>query len=251
LIVLGFDTATPSTAVGLRMADGETLVARDDPGPGGRPGHATRLLALTDELLAGAGVAWGALDRIAVGLGPGRFTGLRVGIATARGLAQSLSLELVGVSSLRALAAAAAERGAPGRHEVLSVIDARRGEAFAAAYSAIDHRLGDELVFESALAPEELESVVAQAQELGVGRGQRWLAVGDGAVRFRGQLEAAGVSVPADSSPLHLVNPEAICALGASTPAVSSYEEIIPDYRRRPDAEMARAGVAALGSAGP
>ena len=105
MIALGFDTATPSTAVGLRLADGTTLTARDDPGLGERPGHATRLLAMADELLAEAGVAWSALDRIAVGLGPGRFTGLRVGIATARGLAQSLSVELVGVSSLMALAA--------------------------------------------------------------------------------------------------------------------------------------------------
>ena len=101
MIVLGFDTATPSTTVALRMADASTLQARDDPGSGEHPGHATRLLAMTDGLLAGAGIAWSALDRIAVGVGPGRFTGLRVGVATARGLAQSLSLELVGVSSLR------------------------------------------------------------------------------------------------------------------------------------------------------
>src|SRR5271166_2203877 len=142
MILLGFDTATPSTTVALRLADGQMTQARDDPAPGEHPGHATRLLALAHGLLAGAGVSWSAVDRIAVGVGPGTFTGLRVGVATARGLAQSLSAELAGVSSLRALAAAAlaSERreGEPllalERETVLAVIDARRGEVFAAAY---------------------------------------------------------------------------------------------------------------------
>src|ERR1700682_1044009 len=179
MIVLGFDTATRSTAVGLRLADGSTLQARDDPGPGGHPGHATRLLALTGQLLERAGVGWSALDRIAVGLGPGTFTGLRVGVATARGLAQSLSAELVGVSSLRALAHSAAARGArtvdlegepvaPGAASprrgvgadsagepcaVLAVIDARRGEVFAAAYLAGENGSTIELAPARALAP--------------------------------------------------------------------------------------------------
>jgi tRNA threonylcarbamoyladenosine biosynthesis protein TsaB len=267
MIVLGFDTATPSTTVGLRVADGGTLALRDDPGAGEPPGHATRLLAMTGDLLAKAEVGWSELDRIAVGLGPGTFTGLRVGVATARGLAQALSLELVGVSSLRALAEAAATRGTPSadlgqagpggeREGVLAVIDARRGEVFAAAYAAADQTSPgepacSELVSARALAPEDLQSVVAQAEEAGGGARQRWLAIGDGALRFRGHLEIVGVAVPADSSPLHLVSAEAICDLGVRAPAAAAYEEIVPDYWRRPDAELAREGVGALGGSGP
>src|ERR1700684_3399861 len=126
MIVLGFDTATPSTTVGLRLSEESARTARHDPAPAEHPGHATELLAMTAQLLAEAGVAWSALDRIAVGVGPGTFTGLRVGIATARGLAQSLSVELVGVSSLSALAREATLEGGG----VLAVIDARRGEVF-------------------------------------------------------------------------------------------------------------------------
>src|SRR5260370_29845013 len=99
MIVLGFDTATRSTAVALRLADGRTLQARDDPPPGEHPGHATRLLAMAHGLLADAGVPWRGLDRIAAGLRPGTFTGLRVAIATAPVLAQSLPAELVVISS--------------------------------------------------------------------------------------------------------------------------------------------------------
>lgn len=240
MIVLGFDTATLSTTVGLRLADGGSLQARDDPSPGEHPGHATRLLAMTGGLLADAGIAWNAVDRIAVGLGPGRFTGLRVGIATARGLAQSLSLELVGISTLRALAEAAATDRTEEPDGVLAVIDARRGEAFAAAYSPSDRKATGELACSRALRPEDLHSVVEQAEHRGGGGGKRWLAVGDGAVRFRGALEAAGVAVAPDSSPLHLVSAAAICDIGSRAEPVARYEQIVPDYRRRPDAEIAR-----------
>src|SRR5260370_1944182 len=137
MIVLGFDTATSATAVGLRLGDASTLERRDDPGEGEHPGHATRLLPFAAELLARAGLEWDAVDRIAVGTGPGRFTGLRVGVATARGLAQSLPPELVAVSSLLALARGAAW-AYPDR-PLLAVIDARRGEGFAAADAAGAH----------------------------------------------------------------------------------------------------------------
>jgi tRNA threonylcarbamoyladenosine biosynthesis protein TsaB len=250
VIVLGLDTATLSTAVGLRLADGSALQARDDPATAGSPGHATRLLAMVAALLERAGVAWSELDRIAVGLGPGRFTGLRVGVTTARGLAQSLSLQLAGVSTLGALADAAAVRGAEGCDGVLSVIDALRGEAFAGAYLVAGRRADGELSFPGPLAPEALQGIAAQADErAGAGR-RRWLAVGDGAVRYRLNLEAAGVLVPADQSPLHLVQGGTVCELGARGPAAPAYEQVVPDYRRVADARVARTtpGVAGGGT---
>jgi tRNA threonylcarbamoyladenosine biosynthesis protein TsaB len=265
MIVLGFDTATPATAVALHLADGRALQARDDPDAGERPGHATRLLALVDSLLARAGLRFDQLERISVGVGPGTFTGLRVGLATARGLAQSRSLELVGVSSLRALALAATacqeraagpQRAAGGQADgegaapsstdaagadavtgVLSVLDARRGEAFAAAYAA---RAGSpdpiELVAPCALAPGSLGEVLATASQ--IAPGGRWVAVGDGAVRFRAELETLALDVPGDESPLHRVSAEAICQLALSAEP-QPLEAVLPDYCRRPDAELA------------
>jgi tRNA threonylcarbamoyladenosine biosynthesis protein TsaB len=268
VIVLGLDTATPATAVGLRLADGATLQVRDDPGPEERPGHATRLLAMAAELLAGAGVDWGALDRIAVGVGPGRFTGLRVGVATARGLAQSLGVELVGVSSLRALATAvvwgspragqggltdaAGNGGAPG---VIAVIDARRGEAFVAAYAPADEPTTTrastsprELAAPRAFAPGDLGDVLEDAAATGE-RIARWIAVGDGAVLYRDELGVLGIEVPRDDSPLHQVSGETICAIAASS-AAEAIDTVLPDYRRRPDAEVALESTAPGGASG-
>jgi len=213
VIILGFDTSTRATAVGLRLADASALEVRDDPAAGEHPGHATRLLRMTAELLEQAGVAWGALERVVVGRGPGRFTGLRVGVATARGLAQSLAVDLVGVSTLEALAQAAIARRRAER--VLAVIDALRGEVFAAGFAAG----GDGPVCELAIAqPLGLEALGDLLHGGGCPRAERgrWLAVGDGAVRYRTHLERAAI-VPADSSPLHRVDARAICELGAAT----------------------------------
>jgi tRNA threonylcarbamoyladenosine biosynthesis protein TsaB len=235
MIVLGFDTATPATVVGLRLADGTTLQAREEPAAGERPGHTTRLLPLASELLAQAGLRFEELERIAVGVGPGTFTGLRIGVATARGLAQSTGVEVVGVSTLRVLAEAALREPEPRSHRrVLAAIDARRGEAFAAAYSA-----EGELAPPRALAPEELAELTTQADGVG-----EWLAVGDGALRFRGYLEAIAVAVPADASPLHRIDAGVLCELALSAPA-GDPEAVLPDYRRRPDAEIALEGGAA------
>jgi tRNA threonylcarbamoyladenosine biosynthesis protein TsaB len=243
MIVLGFDTATASTSVALRLDGGSVSEARDDPRAGEHPGHATRLLEMAHELLRAQGISWSELDRIAVGVGPGTFTGLRVGVATARGLAQSLGAQLVGVSSPMALAAGVFGEAAAEPHErpdvVVAVIDARRGEVFAAVYERSDGPTPSELIGPRALAPEDLASLLSQAGFKDDSPTRRWLAVGDGVIRFRVELQRAEIPMPADSAPLHLLSAVAICELGAHAPAVNTIEEIVPDYRRRPDAELA------------
>jgi tRNA threonylcarbamoyladenosine biosynthesis protein TsaB len=208
-VILGLETATASTAVAVWAPDGPEVERRDDPPLGARPAHAARLLALVEEALAAAGADWDAIERIAVGTGPGSFTGLRLGIATARGLAQARGLPLVGVSSLEALARAA--------RADLAVIDARRGEVFAAAPG----RFGP-----VALKPEDLAARIEPG----------WLSVGDGAVRFREPLERAGAVIPADDAPQHRVSALEVCRIGArGEPA--DRDALLPDYRREPDAK--------------
>jgi tRNA threonylcarbamoyladenosine biosynthesis protein TsaB len=271
MIVLGFDTATPATAIGLTLADGSFTQARDDPSPGARPGHATRLLPIAARLLAEAGLGWADLERIAVGVGPGTFTGLRVGLATARGLAQSLDVELVGVSSLRALALGAARACAEPGDRVLAVLDARRGEVFAAVYALGDRRAEaalarprvrahddhdsaptelSELASPRVLAPMDLDSILSEAPISASGSGSaavsgsgaatRWLAAGDGALRYRAALASLGVEVVSEDSPAHRIGGEAICELATLAPSpAQAIETVLPDYLRRPDAEIA------------
>lgn len=249
MIVLGLDTATAATAVAVR-ADGTVLgERRDDPGPHEHPGHATRLLAMAEELLQASALAWSSLDRIAVGVGPGGFTGLRVGVATARGIAHALSLELVGVSSLAALALAALSgteeqsQPRPGHDAVLAVIDARRGEVFASTYArgtdTADGTGVAELAPPRALAPERLCELTAEAEREDGGGQLRWLAVGDGALRYSEALERLGIATAAAQSPLHSVRARWICELGAQAQPASGYRSVLPDYLRRPDAELA------------
>jgi tRNA threonylcarbamoyladenosine biosynthesis protein TsaB len=237
--ILAFDTATDATAVALSdPAVGLQLELRDDPSPGERPGHATRLLSMIADLLARADGGWEAVGQIAVGIGPGSFTGLRIGIATARALALARELPLVGISSLHALATGAVEagEGRDGGRAVLAVIDARRGEAFAAAWRG-PHRELDPC----ALGPEVLAIEVARLGGAG-GAGDAGrlapLAIGDGALRFRSLLEVAGAGIPPDDSMLHRISAVNHCRLAAGLPAAFS-TEVEPVYLRAPDAEIA------------
>jgi tRNA threonylcarbamoyladenosine biosynthesis protein TsaB len=221
--LLAFDTATPATVVGVRGADGTVVERRDDPPAGERPHHTDRLLTLAADALAVAGLVFADLERIAVGTGPGGFTGLRIGIATARALAQGLGIPLVGVRSLHALAA-----GSPAGDPVLAVLDARRGEAFVAAYED-----GVEVIAARVAAPGELPALAERRD------GRRWLAVGDGALRFREELERGGAVVPAPSDPAHRIGAAAVCGLAASAPD-RGRDAVVPDYLRVPDAEITR-----------
>jgi tRNA threonylcarbamoyladenosine biosynthesis protein TsaB len=225
--ILGFDTATRATTVAVWATDGDLQIeGRDDPAPGERPHHTTRLMPLIAEQLERTGLGWEDLDRIAVGVGPGTFTGLRIGIATARALARARGLPLVGVSTLESLALGAGR--VPDSDAILAVIDARRGEAFAAAWTP-DLRL---LLEPSVLSPAALADRVA-------GLGQTVLAVGDGAVEFRVVLERSGVQVPDDEAALHRVSAINHCRLASGKPERLP-DQILPDYLRLPDAEIAR-----------
>lgn len=220
--VLAFDTATAATAVAL--CDSETGVefeARDDPAAGARPGHARRLLTLIEGLL-GAGGGWGSVDRLAAGVGPGTFTGLRIGIATAHALSRSTGIPLVGVSTLASL-----ELGARtplgGDRSVLAVIDARRGEAFVAGAG----------LEPCVLSPQALAEVAGQRAGDGV------IAVGDGAIRFRDTLERAGAHVPPDDAVVHRVSAIHHCRL-AELLEPGRLEDVQPEYLRVPDAERSQ-----------
>lgn len=166
------------------------------------------------------------MDLIAVGLGPGTFTGLRVGISTARGLAIGLGLPVRGVCTLDALAAGIGEAGASGQR--LAVLDGWRGEVFAALYDADGSRIWEPAVYR----PEELaERVVELAQTPSV--------AGSGAVRFRQELAQGGVRIADDADPAHRVAARHVCALAASVDG-EDRDGLAPIYLRPPDAERWR-----------
>ncbi len=232
--ILGFDTATPATAVALLDDEaGIQLERRDDPPPDVRPRHATKLMPLIAELLERGSTSWAEIDRIAVGIGPGTFTGLRIGIATARALGQARQIPLIGVSTLESLALGARDLDDRPR-VVVAVIDARRGEAFAASWLPEDlgERGAPRLTEPRALTPEALGEVIA-------GLGPHTLAVGEGAVKFREVLERSGALIPEDDSDLHRVTAVNHCRL-ARNRLDSAPDEIRPEYLRLPDAEISR-----------
>lgn len=228
---LAIDTATADTVAGVVRGGEPPIERRIGPGADGRPRHGPALLGLVAEVVEEAG-GWPAIERIGVGVGPGSFTGVRIGVATARGLAQARGLPIAAVPSTAALAAGISATGADGLErpegrELVAVIDARRGEVFAA-------RIGPG---ESQAGPPELAAPEALSDVLQLGSGA--LAAGDGAVRFRGELEAAGIEVLADDDPAHRISARHVGAIAESLEAAGT-EDVRPLYLRRPDAERWR-----------
>lgn len=219
MTIVGFDTSTAATSACVLRSDGEAFESIPEPGRLlESPAHARELLPAVEELMASAGVGWGDVHAVAVGVGPGGFTGLRIGVATARALASAAAIPVHAVSSLAALAAAVDELLA------LPLIDARRGEVFGALYEA-----GIAVVESFAARPEDLPERAGRPLAAA-------LAVGDGSLRFREVLEAAGVRVAPDGSGLHVVRALHVCRLAAGVPAERP-EAVLPTYIRDPDAQ--------------
>jgi tRNA threonylcarbamoyladenosine biosynthesis protein TsaB len=191
MLILAFDTAT-RVATSALVRDGDVL--------GERVSTAVALLEDVDALLRQGGAHPGDLDALAIGIGPGSFTGVRIGLAVARGLALSLGLRGAGIPTLDALAA-----GAPG---ALPVVDAKRKEVF----TLVD---GEPAV----LAPGDVRGA---------------LCVGDGAVRYRDVLEANGIEVPPDDDERHLPRARFHARLARELVDLDAIE---PLYLRVPDAE--------------
>lgn len=165
---------------------------------------------------------WDAVGGLAAGRGPGSFVGIRIGLATARGLAASTGILAAGVCTLDALGRALSETG---KGESLAVLDARRDEVFAALYDPAGERLWEPLV----LTPEALCERVAELPASP-------RAAGPGAVRFRKELAGRGIEIPADADPVHRVAARQICALAAD----GVDEPLEPIYLRPPDAQRWR-----------
>jgi tRNA threonylcarbamoyladenosine biosynthesis protein TsaB len=194
VLILAFDTAT-SVATSALVRGDDVLGERVTTAP-------LRVLEDVDALLRGAGVEPRELDALGVGVGPGSFTGVRMGLAAARALALSLEIPAAGVSTLAVLAA-----GAP---ETVPLIDAKRRELFLQQDG-------------------EIVAVPAAAFEA-PGR----VCVGDGAVRYREHLERTGASVPPDESELHVPRARFHALLAEDFGAA---DELRPVYVRAPDAD--------------
>ncbi|HXY81847.1 MAG TPA: tRNA (adenosine(37)-N6)-threonylcarbamoyltransferase complex dimerization subunit type 1 TsaB [Gaiellaceae bacterium] len=194
MLTLAFDTATEVATSAL--VDGDEVL-------GERSSRAVTLLEDVDALLRQGGARPGDLDALTVGVGPGSFTGLRIGLAVARGLALALDLRGAGVSTLDVLAA-----GAPG---AVPIIDARRREVFTLVAGA-----------PAVMAPSAL--VVAAGT----------VCVGDGALRYRSLLEERGIVVPPDSDERHLPRARFHAALAGDLGSVDAIE---PLYLRVPDVD--------------
>ncbi len=148
MIVLGIDTSTPTTSVALVGDDGRVIAQTSS----SARGQAGEILTLIDGLCTAAGLRPVDLGAVAVGAGPGLFTGLRIGMATAKGIAFAAGCPLWTVSSLAALARGVADG------LVIALIDARRGEYYAGAF-----RAGVAIAAEAAVPPDRIAHYVAAA----------------------------------------------------------------------------------------
>ncbi len=239
MILLALETATDLVGAALLRTDAGVAERSH---VGGRA-HAELLAPAVEEVCALSGCTLAEVDSVAVDIGPGLFTGLRVGVATAKALGQALGTGVLGVSSLDVLAAGAVE-AAPGERSarVVAVVDARRGEVFAAAYGFGRDGDGPDPAAvrtdrEAALSPDGLaawcEALAADGPVL---------VVGDGAVRYvevlapRAGLDLGLAHTVAAPSPAVLARLAARRLAAGASPSAPG--DVVPDYRRPADARI-------------
>jgi tRNA threonylcarbamoyladenosine biosynthesis protein TsaB len=210
VIILALDTCLDACSAAISR-DGEPIAAASEPMV---RGHQERLAPMVETLMARAGIGFSALDRIAVTVGPGSFTGLRVGLAFAKAMALALDIDCVGVGVLEALAASASEQGF-----VAACVDARRGQLYLQAFS--DGR--------PIMAPDALEPELAAARLAELWTGPPGLIVGSGAA------SVAAVLGGAEISPLEAPDPQVIARIAARVRAPIPPPR--PLYLRAPDAK--------------
>ena len=220
--VLALDTALEACSVAV-LRDGEPPVMRRE---GMARGHQERLAPMVAETMAEARLAFAALDRIAVTVGPGSFTGLRVGLAFAKALSLALDIPCIGVGTLEALAASTP--GWAAEPLFLAVLDARRAHVYLQAFAH-----GAPLTEPANLS---IAEALALSEQLG---GGPWTPkAGSGAALLAPQAPPAGAPIQVD--------PIALARLAAARPAHLGRPH--PVYLRAPDARTIaeRAGTAAV-----
>jgi tRNA threonylcarbamoyladenosine biosynthesis protein TsaB len=225
--IVAIETATETVGVAVRTAAGVQATFALT----GRRRHVETLTPAITHLLGHVGLAPADLGVVAVDIGPGLFTGLRVGVAAAKALAQSLEIGVIGATSLDILVAGAA--GAGHRGLVLACVDARRGEVFATVRAVDDTgAVGAARVAPGLFTPTDLVAVLA-----GLG-GAPVRAVGDGALRYAASFEAVPGVRPVAS--LSFPPPDAL--LGLSLARLAAGETpveprcVVPLYMREADA---------------
>lgn len=212
--LLAFDTSTEALTVALALDVGENpprILGHLEHAP---RRHAELLLPTIERLLRAAGIDGRELDGIAVGRGPGAFTGVRLGVAAAQGLAYGWDVPLIGVSTLQVIAEAAAARARELDANVLALIDARMGEVYAAEFAVDVVRIRDSTTSgEYVLAP---ENVIASGPVVVIGTGIRAYRE-----RFSAALRAA-VREEADAG-LALPQPAALLAVARGAIAQNGF----------------------------
>ncbi|MDH3195917.1 MAG: tRNA (adenosine(37)-N6)-threonylcarbamoyltransferase complex dimerization subunit type 1 TsaB [Hyphomicrobiales bacterium] len=219
MLILALDTAGENCAVALaEFGDGLSVLARRCEAVG--RGHAERLMPMIGEALAEAGMAYGDLARIAVTTGPGSFTGTRIGVAAARGLALALAIPAVGVSVLDALIEAAQ---AETDDLVVAALDARRAEIYAKAVMP-----GGTIALEA-----QVTTAAALAQAIAGLNGEPVTLAGSAAAGVAQMLGEAGIvaAVAGEAACADIVTVAALAALG------DTISPPVPFYLRAPDAK--------------